>query len=570
MRRVVAACGLAIAAATAPAYAASESVYGRPAAYVRVDGRWARDVELPLKAGEAISRENVSESLHALRNAITADPFPGYGGRSAGEIGVLYINVEFDERPAGAEPAAPGAVGVVFRPRYLRLSLQRVGDNVLPIPRSSQATLLANVPKPLLALDPSVTASHDRRLGAALALAVENETRLGEGNTRLGLRARVLQAAREGYHRANLGVRYGERRTGSTLQEYFLRAEADDDKEPLGSGEHARESGALGVGVTFKVAPTARLSLDTGYRHSRESVALGALNARTETKTNEQTNRVLFEMLPPPVFGFLRAVVWEDHAWQAGPGGSYQRLAGRVGYAKEIATSPNHTFGVEVIAGAGKAWGATPEHARFFGGNPMGQFLYDAPAAAALVRMPAGPLVRSFGERQAGFRFADGTVRGGSAYWHVNATLTIPIRRWSYPLIPDEPVFEGGPTIKQVMKGQIDVSGTSFLAATLKREGLSEDEAKRRAERVIAEIRPAAHFIIDDANLYSVKPMLMLDAAGLSEGNGSHATWLAAGAGIQLTVVTAKFEGGYMRTLTGPTSGSRGNLFFRIVFQNLF
>ena len=39
---------------------------------------------------------------------------------------------------------------------------------------------------------------------------------------------------------------------------------------------------------------------------------------------------------------------------------------------------------------------------------------------------------------------------------------------------------------------------------------------------------------------------------------------------IRFTIVTAKLEVGYMRTLSGPTFGNRGNVFVRLVFQNLF
>ena len=45
---------------------------------------------------------------------------------------------------------------------------------------------------------------------------------------------------------------------------------------------------------------------------------------------------------------------------------------------------------------------------------------------------------------------------------------------------------------------------------------------------------------------------------------------VAAGGGLQLTIVTASFEVGYMHTLSGPTFGNRGNVFARLVFQNLF
>jgi hypothetical protein len=99
---------------------------------------------------------------------------------------------------------------------------------------------------------------------------------------------------------------------------------------------------------------------------------------------------------------------------------------------------------------------------------------------------------------------------------------------------------------------------------------MSATEAAEKAKRILQEVTPATRFIIDDANIYSIKPLLMMDAAGLSGQGGSSETWLAVGGGVQLTVVTAKFEAGYMHTLSGPTFGQKGNAFVRLVFQNLF
>ena len=42
------------------------------------------------------------------------------------------------------------------------------------------------------------------------------------------------------------------------------------------------------------------------------------------------------------------------------------------------------------------------------------------------------------------------------------------------------------------------------------------------------------------------------------------------GGGIQFTVVTARFEAGYMRTLNPSSGDDRGNFFLRLTFQNLF
>ncbi|CAN5786805.1 hypothetical protein BH20VER1_BH20VER1_24400 [soil metagenome] len=62
----------------------------------------------------------------------------------------------------------------------------------------------------------------------------------------------------------------------------------------------------------------------------------------------------------------------------------------------------------------------------------------------------------------------------------------------------------------------------------------------------------------------------MFDAAGLSDRHGAGETWFASGAGLQLTLITARLEAGYLHSLSGPTFGHRGNAFVRLTFQNLF
>ena len=125
-------------------------------------------------------------------------------------------------------------------------------------------------------------------------------------------------------------------------------------------------------------------------------------------------------------------------------------------------------------------------------------------------------------------------------------------------------------SIKDVLKKQVNVTGPSMLTAVLKNEGMTDQQATEKAKSILDEVKPAVNFIVDDANIYSVKPLLMIDSAGLKSDDGSSGIWIAGGLGIQVTVVTARFEGGYMRTLSGPICGDRGNCFFRLVFQNLF
>ncbi|HEY0368806.1 MAG TPA: hypothetical protein VGC85_04360, partial [Chthoniobacterales bacterium] len=323
----------------------------------------------------------------------------------------------------------------------------------------------------------------------------------------------------------------------------------------------------------LKLAPNSYLALDVGYRRSDDELRDATMTTRATA--NVQVGRALVDTIVPGANGFLRAAIWEDAAWQNGSGGTYQRVVGRLGYEKEIAIAPNETIGIELIAGGGAAANNTPAFARFYGGNEPGQFLYDSVDAVSLSRMPAGPLLRSFGENEAGLT-ANDRRGGGTSFWHVNMNLTFPIRSWSRPLIPNESIegltdANGNPmTLKEILKRQIDVTGPSMLSAVLKNEGMRDDEAQTRARQVLAEISPAAHFIIDDANVIALKPLLMFDAAGLADGAGSNETWLAAGGGLQLMIVTAKFEAGYMRTLAGPTFGHDGNAFVRLVFERLF
>lgn len=557
-------------------------VYTLRVRYVKVEGRWATRVPLPIAAGDLLTREKISEAMEALEAAITADSIYGYGLRSKGQVGVLYIEVEYDT--GGTQ--TNDTVGVIFRPYYVQFSLDRIGDNVLPIPRSPLPTFYEYVPKPLLALKPTLGVSYDRTFGTALGGAFETDLltvldparidRASDANRRLDVHGSGAGSVDEPFYRADAGLRYSERRNGTAVQEFTVRADYAGLQEPLGTAEHSRQSGFGSAGVTLKLAPNTRLTLDTGYRWTDDRMESNTPSLRGRTSANEQINRVLLDAIPRPIDGFLRAAVWEDNAWLTGDGGSYQRLVGRLGYAKEIPVGGNQTIGIELVAGGGNLEGSAPSYARFFGGNSAGQFLYDGPSSAALLKMPAGPLIRSFGQGQAGFRTSSGGVSGGDSFWHVNVNLAVPVRPWSRALIPNEPTdiegADGKPiSLKQLLRKQVDVTGPSMLAATLRHEGMSAEEAQRKAGEILGEVQPATHFIIDDANLYSVKPLLMFDAAGMTDGRARSAeTWLAAGGGLQVTIVTAKLEVGYMRTVSGPTFGNRGNVFVRLVFQNLF
>ena len=541
--------------------------------YVKIEARWAGDIKLPLAPGDRLTNEKLSESLNALRAAITSPSNMELGLRSKGEVGVLYIYVDYDTA------AADGTVGVIFRPYYVDIALVEIGHNVLPIPRSPWATFYQNVPEALRAFNPTVGLYYDRAFGSAMTasfggdplslFSASNSTGL---TRQLDLHGDGAKSFENDFYRASGGVSYTIQNANSSLEELTFSADFDGTREPLGTGEHSREAGTAALGLKTKVGPNARLYLNAGYRHSSDSLLDGETGIETHTNTDGQMARLLFDTIPPKIEGFLRGAIWQDAAWLNGD--AYQRVVLRVGYEKEIPIAPNQTIGMEIVAGAGRTFGDVPAYARFFGGNAPGQFLYDSATSTNLISMPTGPVIRSLGENEAHLRNGQSTF-GGETFWHVNINATIPIPPWSMPLIPnvvtDIPDIDGNPlTVKTLLRRQIDVTGPSMLAAVLQEQGMNPSEASRRAKEILQEVTPATHFIIDQANLFSIKPLVMFDAAGLSGPRGEDETWLAAGAGMQLTVVTAKFEAGYMHTLTGPTFGDRGNAFVRLVFQNLF
>ena len=550
-------------------------------AYVKVEGRWANKVKIPLAAGDVITTRNISAAMEALRAAITPNSNSGFALQSKGEVGVLFIDTEYDTGQISAVP--PGTAGVIFRAYYIDVSLVQIGNNVLPIPRSALATFYENVPKPLLVLKPVVAILHDRAFGTALSGAFEGDllslanfqrpNDAAEATSRLEIRGEGTKSIEENFYRADAGLRYSVRHDTGLLQELSLDADFDGVREPYGDGEHKRTAGVGTLGVKLKFAPNTRLWLNAGYRGADDEVNNTTLSSKSSA--NEQTGRLLLDAIPPTITGFVRAALWEESGWQSNSSDSYQRLVGRVGYEKEIPVAPNQSVGVEIIAGGGRTFGRDPGYTRFFGGNAAGQYLYDSPTGASLLKMPSGPLIRSFGENEAGLRDSRGRVVGGDAFWHVNLNVTIPIPSLSRSLIPNEVTdlkdSNGNlVSVKQMLGRQINVSGPNMLAATLQEQGMSEQGATDRAKEILQEVTPAADYIINDANLYSIKPILMFDAAGMSSHSASSESWLAAGAGIQLTVVTAKLEVGYMQTLSGPTFGSRHNIFARLVFQNLF
>jgi hypothetical protein len=280
--------------------------------------------------------------------------------------------------------------------------------------------------------------------------------------------------------------------------------------------------------------------------------------------------------------------------------------------------------GMELLAGFGRASGRVPRYAAFWGGNPTGQFLYDELSAPAMTGFAAGPILRTLGQNQAGIVTGAGlSSSGGTSYWHANLNVSVPVPAWSRPLIPHEWVtvskmgegdeaFKGhvpdGANICRDLKHTIKIlvgkSGVNLLINQQARDLLTDAQKKdlrlrnkqnptpeealrlQAAESALAaaklqtkavveamfkrEILPITDFIADHANMISVKPLLLFDVAHVGLSGLDAPARYGAGAGLQIDVVSARFEFGYLAAINRGLRDPRGNFIGRMVLRNFF
>lgn len=553
---------------------------------VRVEARWAPAslaLALPIRPGDRFSNAKVQEAMEAVHRALRSERSQTFELENLGSAGVLHVT-----RCLLVEGRQ---VDVIIQPRYVRVDLVRVGSNVLPIPRAPAPTFYEHVPRPILAFNPVVGLYQDEHYGVAptfgiatdllaLPALLDQNQPLGTNRgsaARLDLVATGRKSLEHEFYDANVHLAFAQEKRGGDAFAQRLALEADyaGKDQPQGDDTFSRQAFAFGGSARLKPADgfIRNIVLGARYRWSDNRFSRGTLND-DHTTENAGEARLLAE--GRAAGGFLRAGLWAD---VASPDhlrtDTYGRLAGIVAFEKEFLVAPNQTVGVEAVLGGGRAWSA-PGYARFFGGNTDRNFLYDSLDSPAMAAFPNGPWIRSFGEgrafaRQRSSSRRGSTSQGATAYWHLNLNVSLPIPALSHPLIPNEEVADGV-TLKQLLKNKAGDS-VSFYAVQLESEGLSPEAALAKARATYGEVKPAVEFIADRANVYAIKPLLLCDVAGLdvpSAGGGGSSTRLALGGGLQVTVVTAKLELGYMHTVVGERGDRPGNFFARMVFQNLF
>jgi hypothetical protein len=567
---------------------------------IEARGGWAPQVALPFAPGDTYDPARRSAAHTAVRDALKGARGQGdFELAARGAFSVLFVDScvrVVEEAACSAAQGTSRCVDVVIRPISLRLDLYEVGSNILPIPRSNRPTFYEQVPAPLRLLNPTFGGSYDRRDGPALSAgfagnlfellgdkedatahassaASPHAPPIPSRRTHLDLEGRGKRSLTEPFYDTEARLTLSRRRAGRFVESIGAAVGFDADSEPRGE-EGRRYENAARLTFNLKLRPRFgvlnSIGLNAGYRRSNNRFfddRTGAIERVSEDAF--EARAVVDGRLAN---GFARLGLWFDHGAPDGEAEAYRRLVGLVGYQREFALAPNQTIGVEVMFGMGRGWGALPEYARFYGGNRLSNFLYESIDAPSLLSLPPGPLLRSFGVGQAAVKHSSAAARGGTSFWHFNSNLTLPIPAWSRPLIPAEKVFDDEEiTLKGILKAQVNTS-ENFLAQSLKSQQpeLTEAEARARAREIINEIRPAVFFIADEANLYALKPLLMFDAARIGADGVDDRVRFGLGGGLQLTVVVAKFEVGYMRTIRRLPNDPQGNVVMRLAFQNLF
>jgi hypothetical protein len=474
-------------------------------------------------------------------------------------------------------------VAVEINPYYLRIDMFNLGNNILPVPRSARPSFYNQVPMILKATAPFVTFSSDRQFGPAVGLITNTDLlHLPGAKAKKGKAGRISAnlnlAGRKSFSEEFYSVGsqlelnhpvYTDSTVGWNLALQWAKSLL-----PWGTGQNATDhwnfrgglQGSTNSRLFSKWAAGAAVRLS----QNRYSSPHG-----TDPRDDEKGWQLYALTDGRPGKSFTRIAAWFDAAIpEAGSNiSNYQRLVSRVGYSQFLGSGHNPAL-IETVAGAGYTWGTTPIYSQFVAGNSNHNFLYEPINSVRSRAMQNGPLVRSLGENEGGLSSVNGNTVGGSAFWHLNLNFSVPIAHWAKPLVPDVVISDEEPvsTLRSALKGQANTAVNFIYDDLVNNHGYPDNDATDSAANAIVDrdIRPTLNYLADRANIYSVKPVLLFDISRLNDHTLQGKTFTAAGAGLQMTIVIARLEIGYMHTLSPSAYNSSGNFFLHFVLQNFY
>ncbi len=551
-------------------------------ASVKITGRWLsvkfqQKVDELIGVGQLYDPAKVGLAEELVRNEI-ADNERIFTIRLLGSTSVLFITS--DICPI-ADSIDSKKVAIVIHSYYLRIDLYNFGNNILPIPRTEKPTFYKQVPSILLATAPYVALLNDSKFGTSGVIQTTTDLLHIPGiakssgtakKLRLDLSfnlrksfnnpfynfATVLQLVHPVYADTTLGWSFGI---------MYTKAE-----QPLSVNDYnnnfTRVFGAIqgnGKGLFF-----AKYIIGGSVEFSQNKYT-----QQTNKFQNLETDYVLNACSEGRIAkGLSRWGVWFNTAI---PGNDvtlkpYHRIAGKFGYAVSLG-SGHSTVDMETILSYGYTWKIPPAYNEYFAGNTFSNFLYTPLNSFTNISFPQGPVIRSLGEKEGGIPDQTNAISGGTSYWGMNLTFSIPVSKWVRPLIPDIVIQESPRriTLRSALKGQVTTAKSAIADDLALNGGLSDDEADATAERIVnKDIKPTINYLADQANIYSIKPVLFFDVGQLTKRNIDARLWTAAGFGLQINVVNARLEIGYIQTLLPKSDDSKGNFLIKFLVQNFY
>ncbi len=552
---------------------------------VKIKARWLpSDLNLPLKKGDDFTPENLRETRLAVIKAIN-DEKDKFAAEFIKLERLQLVDINFvracARKVAAATCTAEGlgtdCVDLEVKPLALSTNPIFMGATLLPLPRSSSQTFLSGVPKLLRIFDPKFGVGTDEELGTTPEFEMSTDLlSLGEVSqgkpakakpVELLLKARGGKSVSEPFYTSEISLALVLKQPTPSIENLGLEASYTADREPQLNSSFLRNSLRIDGHAAFNPATgiVNRVALNGGYR--RSSNRMGGVNSLSVTENSYQLSAIVDGRI---FNGVTKAGFWLDGG-KPESSDSYRRIAALIGYQKELPIG-DQTIGIEAMFGAGKASKHVPEYNLFYGGNTLTDFIYqEILDPQTLSFLPSGPVLRGYGRNQAGFRLPSGATRGANSYHHFNLTLAIPIPALSTPLIPDE-VVNTNPrtTLRDLVEFGVN-TGQDALSSSFEDEGLSSDEADAKAAKVFSQITPGINYLTRYAKIYSLKPLLMFDEARLAriDISGPQNRY-SVGGGLELTVVIARFQAGYMHAVNRFEGEKRGNFVMRLVFTNLF
>ena len=549
---------------------------------VKIVGRWVpKELQLKLEEivgiGQLFDPEKVTAAQELVRDEIVRGE-EEFAIKLLGSTSVLYVTS--DVCPV-QDSAGLKNVQVTIHPYYLRIDLYNIGYNILPIPRTAKPTFYKEVPTLLLATSPFIGLVNDRRFGTYGYLQTSTDL--------LHIPGMYKPAANAKKNLLDLDVNFRKSFTATfydiagVLQFIHLLPVAKGigwnlgfmyakSLQPLNTINYdiGQAKVFAAINGTGKIFFLDKYIMSGGIQFSHNNYSL--LN----TKYQNPETAYDFSALGDGRVGngLARLGVWFNagvpkKVMDLKP---YQRVAGKLGYAVSLGRGHNN-IDVETIAGFGYIWGTPPAYSQFFAGNASSGFLYAPLQSYTNMSFPGGPVIRSLGEKEGGLVPLPNSISGGTMYWGLNLNFSIPVVKWSRPLIPDIVIQEEDPriTMRSAIKGQVNTA-KSFIADDLALNGgLSDEAADSAAERIVnKDIKPTINYLADRANIYSLKPIIFFDLAEINKRHADNKLWVATGAGLQINIVNARLELGYIQTLFPRSDVSKGNFLFRFSVQNLY